>query len=79
MLRELLETIVKAIVDYPDEVIINENPTERRLIFELKVNKSDIGKVIGRGGKTIRAIRLLLNVAGAKEKQRAGLEIIEEN
>jgi len=76
-LRELIELIVKGIVDNPDKVEINEIIGEKSLIFEVKVDPSDIGKVIGRQGRNIKSIRTILNAAAQKDDKRVVLEIVE--
>ncbi len=68
---------MKALVDYPDEVDIQEIDGERVVVFELRLNPTDVGKVIGKQGRTITAIRTLLTSAAAKHGKRAMLEIIE--
>tara|TARA_B100000953_G_scaffold280507_1_gene257320 strand:- start:838 stop:1077 length:240 start_codon:yes stop_codon:yes gene_type:complete len=77
-MKELLEEIIKAIVDKPDEVNIDLTESENTLIYELKVGEGDIGKVIGKKGKNVGSIRTILSAATAKEGgKRAMLEIIE--
>ena len=77
-MEELLTKIVQAIVDKPDEVAIKTIDTENSQIFELRVGDGDLGKVIGKRGKNIMAIRTWLNAACAKSKEkRTVLEIIE--
>ena len=76
-MRELIELIVKGIVDNPDKVEINEIIGEKSLIFEVKVDPSDIGKVIGRQGRNIKSIRTILNAAAQKDDKRVVLEIVE--
>ena len=77
-MKSLLEDIVRSIVDKPDEVSISVNEGENSQIFELRVGDGDVGKVIGKKGKNISAIRTLLSAATAKEGgKRAILEIIE--
>jgi uncharacterized protein len=76
-MRELIEYIAKALVDNPDEVSTTENDGELSSIIELKVAKSDLGKVIGKQGRTARAIRTVLSAASTKNKKRAVLEILE--
>jgi len=75
--RELIEYIAKALVDNPDEVKVFEVEAEVASVLELKVAKSDLGKVIGKEGRTARAMRTLLTAASTKLKKRAMLEIIE--
>lgn len=76
-MRELIELIAKALVDYPDEVKVSEVEGEVTFVIELRVAKSDLGKVIGKEGRTARAMRTLLTAASTKLKKRAVLEIIE--
>ncbi len=76
-LRELIDYISRALVDMPDEVNVNEIMGEQTTVVELKVDKSDLGKVIGKQGRTARALRTILNAASTKLKKRAVLEIIE--
>jgi len=77
-MKNLLEGIIKSIVDKPEEVIIAVNEGENSQIYELRVGDGDVGKVIGKQGKNIGAIRTLLSAATAKEGgKRAILEIIE--
>jgi len=77
-MKEFVEYVVKALVDYPDEVTVREVDGERTVVFELRLNKSDIGKVIGKNGRTISALRSLLTSAAAKQGRRAVLEIVED-
>jgi predicted RNA-binding protein YlqC (UPF0109 family) len=77
-MKEFVVYVVKALVDYPDEVNVREVDGERTVVFELRLNKSDIGKVIGKNGRTISALRSLLTSAAAKQGRRAVLEIIED-
>lgn len=76
-MRELIEYIAKALVDNPDEVKVFEVEGEVTYVIELRVAKSDLGKVIGKEGRTARAMRTLLTAASTKLKKRAMLEIIE--
>ncbi len=76
-MRELIEYIAKALVDNPDEVSVSEVEGEVTSVIELRVAKSDWGKVIGKEGRTARAMRTLLTAASTKIKKRAVLEIIE--
>lgn len=76
-MKELIEFIAKSLVDHPDEVKLTEIDGERTIVFELRCNKDDIGKVIGRNGKTIGAIRTLLSTMAAKSSQRAMLEVVD--
>jgi uncharacterized protein len=76
-MKAFVEFVVKALVDYPDQVDVREVDGERVVVFELRLNQTDIGKVIGKSGRTITAIRTLLTSAAAKQGKRAMLEIIE--
>lgn len=76
-LRQVVETIAKALVDNPDEVTVKEIDGETTTVLELRVAPPDLGKVIGKQGRTARAIRTLLRAAGMKLKKRFVLEIME--
>lgn len=76
-MKELIEYIARALVDNPNEVAVNEIEGEVTSVIELRVAKSDLGKVIGKEGRTARAMRTLLTAASTKIKKRAVLEIIE--
>ena len=76
-MRELIDYIARALVDKPDEVAVSEVGGDGGSVLELRVAQEDLGKVIGRQGRTARAIRTLLSAAAAKKHQRATLEIIE--
>jgi hypothetical protein len=75
--KAFIEYVVKALVDYPEQVDIREVDGERVLVFEVRLNPTDVGKVIGKSGRTITAIRTLLTGAAAKNGKRAVIEIIE--
>ncbi len=77
-MKELIEEIAKALVDNPEEVHVNEIEGEQSTIIELRVGTSDIGKVIGRQGRTANAIRVILGAAGMTIGKRINLEIIEK-
>lgn len=77
-MKEFVEFVAKSLVDHPDQVEVNQVDSERVTIFELRVAKEDIGKVIGRQGRTAKAFRTLLAAISAKAgTNRAMLEIIE--
>ena len=76
-LREMVAFIAKALVDDPDAVEVTEVEGEKSLILELSVAPSDLGKVIGKDGRTARALRTLLSATSAKSSRRAVLEILE--
>ncbi|HCM16527.1 MAG: KH domain-containing protein [Candidatus Cloacimonadales bacterium] len=76
-MKDLIEFMVKALVDDPSEVSITEISGGKVTIYELRVAKSDIGKVIGKRGRTAGAIRTIINAVSTKQGKRAELEIIE--
>ncbi len=76
-MRDLLEEIAKALVDHPEDVRVSEVEGEQTTVLELRVRTEDLGKVIGRQGRTARAIRTLLSAAGMKIHKRFVLEILE--
>jgi predicted RNA-binding protein YlqC (UPF0109 family) len=76
--KELIEMIAKALVDNPDNVQVSQLDGEQSSIIELKVAQEDIGKVIGKQGRTAQAIRVILGAAGMKLKKRFNLEIIDK-
>jgi hypothetical protein len=76
-MKDLINTIAQALVDHPAEVNVTEVEGNQTLVLELKVAKQDLGKVIGKQGKTARAMRTILSAASAKIKKRTVLEIIE--
>jgi len=77
VMKELLEHIAKSLVDNPDAVEVNEIEGQQTSVLELKVAKEDIGKVIGKQGRTARALRAILSAASSKLNKRAVLEILE--
>jgi len=76
-MKELIEYIAKSLVDNPDEVKVKEVEGERTSVIELIVAKEDLGKVIGKQGRTARAMRTILSAASTKLNKKAVLEIIE--
>jgi len=76
-MKELLQYIAKSLVDDPDQVVVEEIMTQQTLVLELSVAKEDLGKVIGKKGRTAQAVRTILSCASAKEKKRTILEIVE--
>lgn len=75
--RSLVEEIAKALVDTPDDVSVSEIAGEHATVFELRVAEGDLGKVIGKQGRTARSIRTLLGAVGTKLNRRFSLEILE--
>ncbi|MBI4753756.1 KH domain-containing protein [Candidatus Desantisbacteria bacterium] len=76
-MKELTEYIVKALVDKPEMVKVSEVASERSIVIEVNVAEEDVGRVIGKQGRTISAIRVVLNAAAAKLKKRVVLELID--
>ena len=76
-MKELVEAIAKALVDNPDMVQVHAIEGEQITVFELRVHKGDLGKVIGRQGRTARAMRTILNAVGMKLRKRFTLEILD--
>jgi uncharacterized protein len=75
--KTLVEDIARALVDVPNEVVVNEIDGEQVTVFELRVAQGDLGKVIGKQGRTARSIRTLLGAVGMKLNRRFNLEILE--
>ena len=76
-MKELIKLIAQALVDNQDAVDVQEIKAQQTLVLELRVAKEDLGKVIGKKGRTAQAMRTILSCASAKEKKRAILEIVE--
>ena len=76
-MKDLINYIAQALVDHPEQVSVTEVEGGQTTVLELKVAKEDIGKVIGKQGRTARAMRTILNAASAKIKKRSVLEIVE--
>ena len=77
-MQAFLEQVVKGLVDYPDAVNITEVEQERTTVYELRLDPSDVGRVIGRSGRTVNAIRTLLQAGSAKAGKFTRLDIIDE-
>jgi hypothetical protein len=75
--KELLEYLAKELVDEPDAVEVTETEDERGLLLQLRVDPEDMGKVIGKGGRTARAIRTVVRAAGTRAGVRASVEIVD--
>ncbi len=78
-MKELVETVVKALVDNPDEVVVSELAGEQAVIYEVKVAQKDTGKVIGKQGRTAQAIRTIVKAASAKVGKNATVQIDSMN
>ena len=77
LMKELMEAIAKALVDHPDQVQVRAVEGEQVTVLELRVHPEDLGKVIGRQGRTAKSMRTILGAAGMKLKKRLTLEILE--
>jgi predicted RNA-binding protein YlqC (UPF0109 family) len=76
-MKELLELIARSLVDQPDQVVVTEVEGEQTTVMELRVAREDLGKIIGKQGRTARSIRTILSSAGMKLRKRVVFEIIE--
>ncbi len=77
-MKSFVEYLIKALIDYPQQMAVQEVSGSNMLIYELRLAKVDIGKIVGKQGRTIDALRILLNGAGSKLGKRVSLEIIED-
>jgi len=77
IMRDLIQQILRMLVDHPDDVRIVEMAGESKLVYEVRCHSDDIGKVIGKDGKTVGAVRALLNVIAARGNKRVLLEVVE--
>ena len=76
-MKELIETMAKALVDNPDQVSVEVVEGDQMTVLELRVNSEDLGKIIGKQGRTVRSLRAIVSAAGRKMKKRITLEILE--
>ncbi|MGD6842000.1 KH domain-containing protein [Bacillus infantis] len=76
-MKELIETIVKPLVDFPDDVRVDVREDDHRVTYQLSVNKSDMGKVIGKQGRVAKSIRTVVYAAGSSQQKRIFMEITE--
>jgi predicted RNA-binding protein YlqC (UPF0109 family) len=76
-MKEFLEFVIRHLVEFPDEMILSEIPNGKTTVFRVRLRQTDVGRIIGRNGQTIQAIRALLASSAARHGQRATLEIIE--
>jgi predicted RNA-binding protein YlqC (UPF0109 family) len=77
-MQELVETLVKALVDHPEDVVVNRTDQNSTVLLEMKVNSDDIGKVIGRQGRVIKALRTVVRSCGVRDGVRVNLELNED-
>jgi uncharacterized protein len=76
-MKEFLEFVIRQLVEFPDEAMLSEIPNGKMIVFRLQMRQTDVGRIIGRNGQTIQAIRALLASSAARHGQRATLEIVE--
>ena len=76
-MKQFLEFVIRQLVEFPDEMMLSEIPGGKTTIFRVQLRQSDVGRIIGRNGQTIQAIRALLASSAARHGQRATLEIVE--
>lgn len=76
-MKELVEVIAKALVDYPDQVTVTETETDRSIVVELRVAQSDMGKVIGKQGRIAKAIRSVVKAAASKSEKKVIVDIMQ--
>ncbi len=76
-MKQFLEFIIRQLVEFPDEIMLSDIPSGRMTIFKLQMRQSDVGRIIGRNGQTIHAIRALLASSAGRHGQKATLEIVE--
>jgi uncharacterized protein len=76
-MKELIETIVKPLVDFPDDVRVDVREDDHRVTYQLSVNKNDMGKVIGKQGRVAKSIRTVVYAAGSSQQKRIFMEITE--
>lgn len=75
-MKALVEYLVKSLSDHPDEVVLAEHETDDSILLELKISPEDVGKIIGKNGNTINAIRTVLQAAASSHKKRVKLEVV---
>jgi len=78
-MKELVEFIVRSLVDHPDQVSVEEIEDKSETVLELSVASSDMGRVIGKGGRVINSIRAMAQIAAAKQGRRISLELVEDD
>ena len=76
-MKEFLEFIIRELVEFPDDMVLTEIPGGKMTIFKVQLRQTDVGRIIGRNGQTIHAIRAMLNSSASRHGQRATLEIVE--
>ena len=76
-MKEIVEVIAKALVDYPDQVVVTETETDKSIVVELRVAQSDMGKVIGKQGRIAKAIRSVVKAAASKSEKKVIVDIMQ--
>jgi predicted RNA-binding protein YlqC (UPF0109 family) len=76
-MKEYIEFIVRRLVDHPDNIVVEAEDLEEKVVLRLRVAPGDVGKVIGKNGRTAQALRLLLAAVGARQKKKVVLEILD--
>lgn len=76
-MKEFLEFVIRQLIEYPDEMMLTEIPSGKTTVFKVQLRQSDVGRIIGRNGQTIQAIRALLSSSASRHGQRATLDIVE--
>ncbi len=74
-MKELVEYLVKSLADHPEEVLLEENEDDEMIFLQLRISADDLGKIIGKGGNTINAIRTVVQAAASSHKKRAKLDV----
>ncbi len=77
-MQQFLEFVIRGLIEFPEEMILSRVDAPRKVVFRLRLRQSDVGRVIGKQGHTIAAIRNLLNASAARHGERANLQIIED-
>ena len=77
IVKEFLEFVIRQLIEFPDEMMLSEIPSGKMTVFKVQLRQTDVGRIIGRNGQTIQAIRALLASSAARHGQRATLEIVE--
>jgi predicted RNA-binding protein YlqC (UPF0109 family) len=77
LVKQFLEFVIRQLVEFPDEMMLSEIPSGKTTVFRVQLRQTDVGRIIGRNGQTIQAIRALLASSAARHGQRATLEIVE--
>ncbi len=77
-MKDFLELVIKPLVNFPDEVEIEKEEDDRSVVYQLRLNPGDIGRVVGKNGSTINALRILMHAKPSEDGKRVGLELVED-